>query len=127
MIRRGALVAVLALAGCAAPSQFGPRISYPAPYTDRGMHVVVTGLYENGYGIVSGVSGYARNDGPDLTTCMLTLELEDGSGAKVGEAIASTTGLRAGQEWRFQAVIAAPYMIRFTKIEPGAVLPYPPR
>jgi len=106
---------------CASPQS---QVSLPAPYTVRGVSVTVDGLWKNGDGDVVGITGiatYAASDGRDLTVCMLTFNALDASGVKVADLIASTTGLKVGQKWRFQAMFVTPVRVNFTSIEAGPI------
>lgn len=126
-IRGIMLLAALSLGACGQlPS--APQVSLPAPYSENGVRVVVDGLYEDGYGNVTGITGTATNElGKDLVTCMMTLDVLDASGVKVSSAIASTAGLRAGQTWRFQATFMNPYSVQFKTVAPGQMMVMPAR
>ena len=53
---------------------------------------------------MGGFRGAATNTSDEaLSYCIITLELLDPSGAKIGDAMATTTHLDAGQTWRFDA------------------------
>ncbi|SRR6266851_2464843 len=113
------LILTIVLSGCVAVT---PQIRLPGPYSDKGVTVSVDGLWKDGNGNVSGISGVAVNNGSkDLTLCMITLDLLDASGVKVSSAMASTNGLKSGQQWRFQATFLTQYSVSFTSIEPGTV------
>ena len=110
------LVAGLSLYGCAT-TRAPPRIDLPAPYTDQRVRVTVDGLWKDGDGTVSGVSGTATNiSGHDFITCQIGLDLLDVSGVKVSSAVAVTTGLKAGQTWRFQATLMNAYAVAFKSV-----------
>src|SRR5208282_3834890 len=95
----------LVLGGCATMTQ----VSLPAPYTVHGVSVTVDGLLTNSDGDVAGITGIATNTSDlTLTVCMLTFNALDASGVKVADLMASTTGLKAGQKWRFQAMFVTP-------------------
>lgn len=69
-----------------------------------------------------GMSGVAKNEtDTDFSMCMITFDVLDDTGAKVCDAYASVQGLKAGQEWRFQAMFTAMFSTRFRKITPGRV------
>lgn len=105
-----------------------PRVTMPQPYTDHGISIAVDGLWRDGYGNVSGVSGMATNDsGRELTLCQITLDVLDSSGVKVSGAVAVTNGLKVGQKWRFQATLMTPYTVYFKTIAPGSVTVIPRR
>jgi hypothetical protein len=95
----------------------------PAPYTDRGVKVVVDGTYRRTeIGPVSGITGEATNvSGKDLSFCTISLDVLDESGTKVSSAIANTPGLKAGQTWRFQAIFTTPFTVAFKSIAQGQV------
>jgi hypothetical protein len=119
------LVAGLSLYGCAT-TRAPPRIDLPAPYTDQRVRVTVDGLWKDGDGTVSGVSGTATNiSGHDFITCQIGLDLLDVSGVKVSSAVAVTTGLKAGQTWRFQATLMNAYAVAFKSVAPGHVIAVP--
>ncbi len=112
--------AALLLVGCAAVTP--PQVRLPAPYTARGVSVTVDGLWTDDEGNVVGISGIAINtSGRDLIMCMLSFDVLDASGVKVSSAVASTTGLKADQKWRFQATFMTPYRVNFTSIEAGTI------
>ena len=114
------IAACLALCGCADIA--APQVGLPSPYTQNGVTIVVDGLWRNGAGDVSGISGIATNvTHRDLTVCIINLDVLDASGVKVSSAIASTTGLKAGQQWRFQATFTTPYAVSFSSIGPGSI------
>lgn len=123
LVRAMAFAAALTLAGCAtttAPES--PVTRLPAPYTDQGVSVTVDGFWRNGHGDVVGISGTAVNEANrDLTLCQITLDVLDESGVKVSSAMAATSGLKAGQKWRFQATFMNPYAVNFRAIEPGHI------
>ncbi len=121
-----ALVPLLFMAGCAVqPLQ--PKISLPTPYTQGVLSITVDGLYRDGNGTVIGVSGIATNvAGQDLTSCTITFDVLDATGAKVSSAIAVTNGLKAAQNWRFQATFMNPFSVNFTSIVPGQTSWLPP-
>jgi hypothetical protein len=122
LIRITAFAAALALIGCASITPPEPQVNLPAPYVDQGVSVTVDGLWKNGYGNVVGVSGLAINvSGRDLALCQITLDILDTSGVKVSSAMAATSGLKAGQKWRFQATFLNPYVVNFRSIEPGQI------
>lgn len=51
------------------------------------------------------IRGTARNEsGGDYEYVQLTWSALDSSGAKVGDALANTSGLQAGQSWRYEAL-----------------------
>jgi len=55
---------------------------------------------------------YIRGDavnksGNDYEYVEITFDVSDGSGAKVADALANTSGLNAGQSWRYEAVAAS--------------------
>jgi hypothetical protein len=122
-----AYLTLAGLAACAAPMGAPrPSISYPAAYTDNGIEVVVDGTYRNGYGQVLGISGTARNvSNIDRTFCQVEFGLLDQTRAKVSGALANTSSLRAGQTWRFQAIVTSPYPVVFTEVERGLVTVMP--
>lgn len=122
--RRVVILTVLSLGACVPPP---PQVSLPAPYSERGVKVVVDSLWKDDYGNVMGISGLATNESDrNLTTCMLSLDVLDTTGTKVSSALASTVGLRAGQSWRFQAVFTNPFSVRFKSVVPGQVITLPP-
>lgn len=124
-----AVATACVIQGCALPPASRlTQVALPAPYTQQGIGIVVDGLYRDGYGNVLGVSGEATNlTGRDLVTVMVTLDVVDGAGTKVSSAIASTTGLKASQRWRFQAHFLNAYAVSFRAIEPGNIIIFPPR
>lgn len=112
--------AALVLGGCA--TMIAPQVRLPAPYTVRGVSVTVEGLWRDADGNVVGISGIATNTSDqNMTMCMLTFDVLDASGVKVSSALASTTGLKVDQKWRFQATFLNPFSVNFTSIEAGTV------
>ena len=84
------------------------------------------GLWKDAEGHVTGVSGLATNEsGRNLITCIVNLDVLDDSGVKVAGATASTTGLKASQTWRFQAVFTNPFSVNFQSITPGQIIVLP--
>ena len=82
----------------------------------------VTGLSYNGAGQVVAINGIATNkSGRDLQTCMITFDLLNSSGVKVGEAVASTLNLRDGQQWQFQAFVGGVFGVPISSVQPGSV------
>ena len=118
------VAACMVISGCATTEQ-GPKVALPAPYEKHDVAVTVDSLLTDSNGDVWGLSGTATNEGSDLATCMLTFDIMDASGAKVGDAIASIEGLRSNQTWRFQATISVPSSVYFTSIQPGQVMAIP--
>ena len=86
-------------------SAVGPKLDLPTPVVVNDVRVELTGvLTQYGRGGVGGFRGAATNTSDEaLTYCVITLELLDPSGAKIGDAMATTTHLDAGQTWRFDA------------------------
>ncbi|MCK6445515.1 MAG: FxLYD domain-containing protein [Planctomycetes bacterium] len=82
-----------------------PKLDLPSPVVINDVRVEVTCVLSHyGRGGLSGFSGTATNtSGEALSYCIVTLELLDPSGAKIGDAMATTTHLAAGQTWRFDA------------------------
>jgi len=82
-----------------------PKLDLPSPVVINDVRVEVTGVLSHyGRGGLSGFRGTATNtSGEALSYCIVTLELLDPSGAKIGDAMATTTHLAAGQTWRFDA------------------------
>ena len=110
-------VLAIMLNSCVPP----PRVTLPEPFTASGIRVTVDGLYESG-STVHGVDGLAENlSGRDFSACFLNFDVLDEQGVKVGDAIASTTGLAAGQKWRFQAIFTTPFKTRFQALKAGRV------
>lgn len=100
-----------------------PSVALPAPYAERGIRIVVDGLWRDQFGNVLGISGTATNESSrNLKTCMITFDILDASGAKVSSAVASTIGLNAGQTWRFQATFMNPFSVQFKTIVPGQLI-----
>ncbi len=91
-----------------------PKLDLPSPVVVNDVRVELTGVLSRyGRGGVGGFRGVATNTSDEaLSYCIITLELLDPSGAKIGDAMATTTHLDAGQTWRFDAhnanAIAAP-------------------
>lgn len=109
---------LLGASACVLPS---PKIDLPAPYEQDGLQISVDGFYKIGTSYV-GLTGTAQNvSGKDLTMCSITFDIVDSMGAKVGDAIANTQGLRAGQEWRFQALFTTAFATTFKGIRSGRV------
>lgn len=107
------------LLAIAAACQGTGGIELPEPYESNGLNVEVEGLYKQGFTVV-GISGIAENvSGKDITSCFLSFDVVDADGIKVGDAFASTQGLRAGQKWRFQALFTIPFRTAFKAIRPG--------
>lgn len=112
------LAVLLAAPACVLPR---PKIDLPAPYEQDGLRISVDGFYRRGMSYV-GLTGTAENVGSkDYTTCSITFDIVDSMGAKVGDAIAHTQGLRAGQEWRFQALFTTAFATTFKGIRAGRV------
>lgn len=118
------LAACTAISGCATTEQ-GPKVALAAPDEDQRIALTVDNPLTGSTGDVWGLSGTARNDGSDLATCMLTFDIMDASGTKLGDALASTEGLQSGQTWRFQATISVPSSLNFDSIQPGRVMAIP--
>jgi len=98
-----------------------PAIEFPPPYDDNGIRIAVDGLYRVGDSVV-GVTGIATNvTKRDFRQCTVNLDIVDRSGVKVGDAIASTQGLHAGQQWRFQAAFTIPFQAFFAAVRPNRV------
>lgn len=54
------------------------------------------------------IRGTARNEsGQDYSYVQVTWAVVDSSGAKIADALANTSGLAAGQRWRYEAVAAS--------------------
>lgn len=125
-MRTAAVIVVALLIGCATPRQ--QQISLPATYTQEGITVTVDGLFRDAYGNVVGISGIATNGtGRDLVTAMISWDVLDATGTKVSSALASTTGLKSAQRWRFQANFLNAYAVAFHSIGPGNIVTFPPR
>jgi hypothetical protein len=124
-------VVLLTVSGCEAvplPSVHEPVVDLPPAYTDHGVTITVDGLWKNDYGQVLGISGTAKNVGAvDLLTCMVHLDIVDGGGVKVSDAVASTQGLARGQTWRFQATLMSPFSVSFKAVRPGQVMVFAQR
>jgi len=86
-------------------SAVAPKLDLPSPVVVNDVRVELTGVLSHyGRGGVGGFRGAATNTSDEaLTYCIITLELLDPSGAKIGDAMATTTHLDAGQTWRFDA------------------------
>lgn len=113
-----ALTLLLGAVSCLSPT---PRTELPAPYERNGVRVSIQGFYKQGISVV-GLTGTAENvSGKDLSVCSLSFDVVDADGVKVGDAIATTQGLTAGQKWRFQAVFTTPFRTTFKAIRPGKV------
>jgi hypothetical protein len=108
------------LLGCATlPSE--PVVEFPAPYEQDGLRISVEGFYGTGRSYF-GINGTAKNIGSkDYTMCMINFDIVDSQGTKVGDAVAHTQGLKAGQEWRFQALFTTAFATTFKSIRPGRV------
>jgi len=113
------LIAVLlATPACVLPA---PKIDLPAPYEQDGLRISVEGFYKNGSSYV-GLAGTVQNvSGKDYTMCAISFDIVDSMGAKVGDALATTQGLRAGQQWRFQALFTTAFATTFKEIRSGGV------
>lgn len=96
------LLLVAAVGSC---TSVAPKLDLPSPVVVNDVRVEVTGVLSHyGRGGVGGFRGAATNTSDEaLTYCIITLELLDPSGAKIGDAMATTTHLDAGQTWRFDA------------------------
>lgn len=112
--------------GC---QSFEPKISYPEPFDWHGtmgekrysLRIEIEGLYWVG-GNVSGISGIATNTSHyDINACVLTFDILDKDGIKVGDAIASTNSLKVGMKWRFQATFTNPFLTSFSEIRAGNI------
>ncbi len=92
------LIAVL-LSSCTAVT---PKLDFPAPIVVNDVRVEVTDtLSYLGRGGIGGLRGAATNQSAEpLSYCVINLELLDTTGAKIGDAMATTTDLGAGQTWR---------------------------
>jgi hypothetical protein len=127
MARRRSLpwvAAVLIALACVPPR---PPLQLPAPFEQSGVRIAVDGFYQTGKTIV-GLQGTAENiTGRDLSACILYFDVLDAQGTKVADALASTSGLAAGQKWRFQAVFMTPFRTSFQAIQPGRVQCSPAR
>ncbi|MEM8835132.1 MAG: FxLYD domain-containing protein [Planctomycetota bacterium] len=89
----------------------------------NGVFVETTGTYRQGYIGHAGVSGIARNDtGRDLQALAIYFDVLNDEDEKVADAAATTSSLKAGQIWRFQAVFLAPFGAEFAKIRLARVL-----
>ncbi|WP_092694163.1 FxLYD domain-containing protein [Halorientalis regularis] len=54
------------------------------------------------------IRGTARNEsGDDYNYVQVTFSVLDSSGAKIADALANTSGLEAGQSWRYEALAAS--------------------
>jgi len=86
-------------------SAVAPKLDLPSPVVVNDVRVELTGVLSHyGRGGVGGFRGAATNTSDEaLSFCTITLELLDPSGAKIGDAMATTTHLDAGQTWRFDA------------------------
>lgn len=86
-------------------SAVGPKLDLPTPVVVNDVRVELTGVLSHyGRGGVGGFRGSATNTSDEaLSYCIITLELLDPTGAKIGDAMATTTHLAAGQTWRFDA------------------------
>ncbi|MFN9787324.1 MAG: FxLYD domain-containing protein [Planctomycetia bacterium] len=95
---------VLAAVACSC-SAVVPKLDLPSPIVVNDVRVELTGVLSHyGRGGVGGFRGAATNTSDEaLSYCVITLELLDPSGAKIGDAMATTTHLDAGQTWRFDA------------------------
>lgn len=96
------LAAVLVSACAAIPS----NLDLPSPAVVHDVRVEVTGVLRHG-GIGGGVAGFrgvATNLGDEtLSFCTVTFELLDPTGAKIGNAMATTQHLAPGVPWKFDA------------------------
>lgn len=97
----GLMMAIM-VAGCATPPPL-------PPVTSNGITVQLSG-FEVGPNLVRlGINGTATNT--RLTSARmvaLTIEVLDGSGVKVAEAMAITQNISPGQSWRFMAPMNPP-------------------
>jgi hypothetical protein len=113
------LLICLALGGCA--TMAAPTVALPKPSTESGVFVSVDGLLYNA-GDIMGISGVAKNiTASDLQSCTIFFDVLDSSGAKVATASDTTIGLKAGQVWRFQAVMGTVASVPVVSIELGSV------
>lgn len=97
------VMACLTLLGCAAVPA---HLNMPAPSTIHDVRVEITGVLRSGGigGGIAGLRGVATNVGDEtLQFCIVTLELLDPSGAKIGNAMATTQHLSPGVPWKFDA------------------------
>lgn len=107
-VSRGALLGALAFAFCSCVGL--SNLKLPAPAVVHDVRVEVTGLLRQG-GLGGGIAGFrgeARNQSREtLKFCTVTLELLDSSGAKIGNALATTQHLAPGVPWKFDAYCTA--------------------
>lgn len=105
LLLAGTLVLAAVATSCSAVA---PQLDLPSPIVVNDVRVELTGVLTHyGRGAVGGFRGAATNTSDEvLTYCIITLELLDPSGAKIGDAMATTTHLDAGQTWRFDASCA---------------------
>jgi hypothetical protein len=88
-----------ALAGCA-----GTHVGLPEPYKQGPVEIHVDRLYHDGDGDILGIGGTATNvSGRDLTMCEIEFGALSSDGTKIGQAIALTNDIKAGQKWQFEA------------------------
>lgn len=80
--------------------------NYPNAWAyDEGTEIVLDNVEGQVGNFSSTITGEATNDSSqDYNYVQLGFGLYDGSGAKVGDALANTSGLSAGQTWRFEAM-----------------------
>ncbi len=98
-------------------------MEFPPAYEESGVRIVVDGLYRLGDTVV-GVTGMATNTtNADVRQCTVNFDVVDQSGVKVGDAVASTLGLKPGQQWRFQAAFTIPFQHNDLRLLSPAGLP----
>ncbi len=96
-------IVVLALASC---SILPMHLDLPAPAVVHDVRVELTGVLRRGGigGRIAGFRGVATNTSEEtLRFCTITFELLDPAGAKIGNAMATTTHLAPGVVWKFDA------------------------
>lgn len=115
--RRNVLVGIgysaLTLTGLSAANQSQRtqelRNEYPdAFYIHEGSGIVIeSASYQSGQ-FTSSVTGTVVNGSEnDYSYVQIEFDLLDSGGTKVGDALANTSGLDAGQEWNYEAVSSA--------------------
>ncbi len=112
------LLSSVLLLTCLGCTSTGARVELPEPSTLNGVRVETTGLYRFGYASVIGINGVATNQsGRDLRLCTIHYDAVNEADEKVADAIASTSsGILAGEAWRFQAVFTTPFSSEFKSL-----------
>jgi hypothetical protein len=98
----------------------------PAAYTEKGVTVKISEVWQASDGKILGVNGTAKNvTASDLRFCQITLSFLDQSGAKIDDAKASTKTLKSAQIWHFQAALTNPSQAPYSSITPDKVIAIP--